>query len=330
MNLSEEKLFSYLINKFEFVVEEFFIEELNEKQFIVLNYGKDGVYGIVFSNDSNKNLVGKSAFYYLKDKGKAFALNNVIFTKRQDVTDEISNFYNGVYFNEDIGKIISYDAGCEFLIEVIKSLNSDNSKKKVSLFNMPSKITAILIAINVIMFVISAFLSGSIIDIKTGVLVELGAKVNILIADGQYFRLLTAVFLHGGLMHILFNMYALYALGNFVEETFGKIGYLIIYFISGILSTFASYLFSSAISIGASGAIFGLLGACLIFAMLKKNKVGKQFLFDILSVVALNIVIGITTPDIDNFAHIGGLISGAILALIIMNFSAFNKKNREK
>ena len=330
MKLSEEKLFSYLINRFNFVVEEFFIEELNEKQFIALNYSEDGVYGIVFSNDSNKNLIGKSAFYYLKDKGKSFALNNVIFTKRQDVSDEISNFYNGVYFNENTEKIISYDAGCEFLIEVIKSLNNINSKKKVSLSNMPSKITAILIGINLIMFIISAIMSGSIIDIKTGVLVELGAKINPLIANGQYFRLLTAMFLHGGLMHILFNMYALYALGNFVEEAFGKVGYLIIYFVSGILSTFASYFFSAAISVGASGAIFGLLGACLTFAIFKKNKIGKQFLFDILSVIVLNIVIGISSPDIDNFAHIGGLISGSLISLIIMNFSVFKKEIREK
>ena len=146
----------------------------------------------------------------------------------------------------------------------------------------------------------------------------MGAKVNTLIDDGQWWRLITAAFLHGGLIHILFNMIALKSIGVQVEKIYGWKKYLVIYFTAALGSSALSYVFSpKSISVGASGAVFGLLGAMLIFGIIKRDIIGKSFVFNIIQVIFLNIVIGLTVPNIDNWGHIGGLILGALVAKIL-------------
>ena len=117
-------------------------------------------------------------------------------------------------------------------------------------------------------------------------------------------------------MHIAFNMYALYSLGNLVEQIYGTKKYLIIYFASGLLASFTSYKLSPYVSIGASGAIFGLLGACAVFAYKEKERIGKDFLIDMASVIFLNVIIGLTMSNIDNVAHLGGLFGGVLISII--------------
>uniref|UniRef100_UPI00311AB718 rhomboid family intramembrane serine protease n=1 Tax=Clostridium sporogenes TaxID=1509 RepID=UPI00311AB718 len=185
--------------------------------------------------------------------------------------------------------------------------------------NKKTTITKIIIGINIFMYLITAFLSGSIFTSDIRVLIFLGAKVNSFINNGEYYRLITAMFLHGGLIHLALNMYALNSIGPLVEIYFGKVKYLIIYFISGILSSYFSYLFSSSVSIGASGAIFGTLGATLIIAYKNRKKGGKEFLNNIISVIVINLVLGFSIPNVDNFGHIGGLIGGVIVTLLLMS-----------
>jgi len=185
--------------------------------------------------------------------------------------------------------------------------------------NKKTTITKIIIGINIFMYLITAFLSGSIFTSDIRVLIFLGAKVNSFINNGEYYRLITAMFLHGGLIHLVLNMYALNSIGPLVEIYFGKVKYLIIYFISGILSSYFSYLFSSSVSIGASGAIFGTLGATLIIAYKNRKKGGKEFLNNIISVIVINLVLGFSIPNVDNFGHIGGLIGGVIVTLLLMS-----------
>ncbi|EJO5346264.1 rhomboid family intramembrane serine protease [Clostridium botulinum] len=191
--------------------------------------------------------------------------------------------------------------------------------------NKKTTITKIIIGINVFMYLITVFLSGSILTSDIRVLIFLGAKVNSLISNGEYYRLITAMFLHGGLIHLLLNMYALSSIGPLVETYFGKTKYLVVYFISGILSSYFSYLFSSSVSIGASGAIFGTLGATLIIAYKNRKKGGKEFLNNIISVIIINLILGFSIPNVDNFGHIGGLIGGVIITLLLVN----RKKNVE-
>lgn len=182
-----------------------------------------------------------------------------------------------------------------------------------------SIITIALISVNVIMYIITAILSGDIIDSDIRVLIFLGAKVNELISSGEYYRLITAMFLHGGLMHLLLNMYALNALGPFIEKVYGSAKYVIIYFVAGIVSSIFSYMFSEGVSIGASGAIFGLFGSVLIFSLKMKDRVGNGMLKNIVSVIGINIFIGISMPNIDNLAHLGGLIGGIFISLMFKN-----------
>ncbi len=182
-----------------------------------------------------------------------------------------------------------------------------------------SIITIALISVNVIMYIITAILSGDIIDSDIRALIFLGAKVNELISSGEYYRLITAMFLHGGVIHLLLNMYALNALGPFVEKVYGSAKYVIIYFVAGIVSSIFSYMFSEGVSIGASGAIFGLFGAVLIFSLKMKDRVGKGMLKNIISVIGINIFIGISIPNIDNLAHLGGLIGGILISLMFKN-----------
>ncbi|SHI62384.1 Membrane associated serine protease, rhomboid family [Clostridium cavendishii DSM 21758] len=176
-----------------------------------------------------------------------------------------------------------------------------------------------LIAINLIVFIISAIKSGSVWNIKKDILVELGAKVNYLINGGEYERLIKSMFLHSGLIHFVFNMYALYSLGNLINQIYGTKKYLIIYFLSGIVASFTSYKLSYGVSVGASGAIFGLLGSCLFFAYKEKQRIGKEFFIDIISVIILNLIIGLSIPNIDNSAHFGGLFAGIIITFFIYN-----------
>lgn len=216
------------------------------------------------------------------------------------------------YFDESLNEIINE------LANVINYNRPQNQERK------NSTATFILIGINILVFLITAYLSNSLFDINADVLVQFGAKYNPAIESGQYFRLLTCMFLHGGVIHIALNMYALYSIGPLVEKIYGRSKYLTIYFITGIIASLASYMFSSGISVGASGAIFGLLGAVLAYAFKERNNIGKDFLRSVLSVLIANLIIGLSIANIDNFAHMGGAISGVILGEIYMNF--FRKK----
>ena len=195
---------------------------------------------------------------------------------------------------------------------------ASNEKQDVQKQPLPI-LTYSLIAINVVAFIITAVLSGNFVDSDINVLVYLGAKVNSLISQGQYYRLITCMFLHGGIVHVGVNMYSLYIIGPLVEKIYGKAKFLIIYFVAGIMASYFSFLFSNSISIGASGAIFGLLGASLIFAMKMKDRIGKGFMMNIVTVIVINLVIGFSLANVDNFGHLGGLVGGSIVSYLVFN-----------
>jgi rhomboid protease GluP len=144
----------------------------------------------------------------------------------------------------------------------------------------------------------------------------LGMKVNALIIQGQYWRLFTPMFLHASVLHIGFNMYALYVLGTGLERFYGHGRYLTLYLLAGFSGNVASFLFSSAASLGASTAIFGMLGAQAVFFYQNREVFGpvaRQSLMNIITIAAINLLIGLS-PGIDNWGHLGGLVGGAIFA----------------
>lgn len=145
-------------------------------------------------------------------------------------------------------------------------------------------------------------------------LAALGLKVNEFILEGELWRLFTPMFLHGSILHIGFNMYALYIFGPGLERQFGHTRFLALYFLSGFAGNVASFMFSSAPSLGSSTAIFGLLGAQGVFLYTNRKVFGgvaRRALNNIIMIAAINLIIGLN-PGIDNWGHMGGLIGGTL------------------
>ena len=145
----------------------------------------------------------------------------------------------------------------------------------------------------------------------------LGAKVNDLIAAGQVWRLITPVLLHGSLVHVGFNMYALYLFGPRMEMSFGHWRFAALYVLSGFAGNVFSMMFTQAASLGSSTAIFGLLGAYGVYVYQNRKLFGEDVsrasLARIIQVAAINLLIGLS-PGIDNWGHVGGLIGGSAFA----------------
>jgi rhomboid protease GluP len=175
-------------------------------------------------------------------------------------------------------------------------------------------LTYVLIGINIIVFLLMTLAGGT---TNQSVLIAFGAKVNSLIKEGQVWRLLTSMFIHIGILHITFNMYALWAIGPLTERVFGHRRFFIIYILSGLGGSFASFLFTTALSAGASGAIFGLVGALLYYSY-KRPSLWKSGLgINLVVIIVVNFIFGLTQPGIDNFAHLGGLLTGAVISVLL-------------
>jgi rhomboid protease GluP len=174
-------------------------------------------------------------------------------------------------------------------------------------------VTWILLAAILVVFAAETLAGGS---TSLEVLVRMGAKVTPLIAAGQYWRLFTSMFLHIGIMHLLFNGYALIVIGIELERLFGPWRFLSLYLLAGLFGSLASYAFSSSLAAGASGAIFGLIGGLAAFFALHRERLGtwgRRRLGNIVFLIVLNLFLGFTQPGIDNLAHLGGLLSGMAL-----------------
>lgn len=180
-------------------------------------------------------------------------------------------------------------------------------------------LTYILLGINIVVFLVDALTAfigvgaGSV-----GLLTLVGAKVNAAILQGQYWRLITPMFLHVGILHLGFNSYFLYRIGPWAERNLGTARFAAIYFLSGVAAAIASFALNSQPSVGASGALFGVIGAMLPVLYRNRSVLAntRQMINSIVMTIAINLVIGFS-PGIDNWAHIGGLLAGVALALLI-------------
>lgn len=152
---------------------------------------------------------------------------------------------------------------------------------------------------------------------NTATLIKYGAKVNPLIYEGEWWRFITPVFLHIGFLHIAMNTLALYYLGMVVEKIYGHVRFLLIYLFAGITGFIASFLFSTNLSAGASGAIFGCFGALLYFGMIHPSLFSRTMGRNVLFILGLNLALGFSTTGIDNAGHLGGLLGGFLAAGIV-------------
>ena len=144
----------------------------------------------------------------------------------------------------------------------------------------------------------------------------LGAKINEAIRAGQLWRFFTPMFLHGSILHILFNMYALFNFGPTLEPHYGRLRFLMLFFLAGFAGNVISFMFSTSPSVGSSTAIFGLLGAEGVFLYQNRELFGdtaRRALNQVVTIAVINLVIGLS-PGIDNWGHIGGLLGGTLFA----------------
>ena len=203
-----------------------------------------------------------------------------------------------------------------------RQLTGTNDLKEMLGLFIPKEgfyITPIIININLLIYVAMVFAGLGLVSFRGSDLLYWGANFRPLTTGGQWWRLLTSTFLHGGLMHVLANMYGLLFVGILLEPVLGRARYAFVYLATGILASMASiWWYDATVSVGASGAIFGLYGfflACLLLKVFPPD-FGKAFLASTLVFVGFNLLMGFT-GGIDNAAHIGGLVSGFILGLIM-------------
>ena len=183
--------------------------------------------------------------------------------------------------------------------------------------------TSVLLAAIIAMYVVEIAVGGPgslMAGPPTPKLVDLGAAVALWpargglvgIATGQYWRLVSSMFLHAGLLHIAFNAYALWIFGNVVEQELGRLRFLLIYFVTGLCAGAASYAFGpEAVAVGASGAIFGIFGAFIAYNFRRRHlAVAAARLRAAVTLILLNAFLAFTISGIDWRAHVGGLVAG--------------------
>ncbi|WP_458412495.1 rhomboid family intramembrane serine protease [Schinkia sp. CFF1] len=215
----------------------------------------------------------------------------------------------------DLKSLLASDEDPVFFMQAIRRTEKMRiqAEKNLLFANKPS-LTYGLVAVNVIMFLLLEWV-GSSTDIET--LIKFGAKYNPLILAGDWWRFITPMFLHIGFLHLAMNMMALYYLGLSVERIFGTWRFSLIYFAAGIAGAVSSFAFSTSVSAGASGAIFGCFGALLYFGVVHPSLFYRTMGANIFGVLAINLAFGFLVPVVDNSAHIGGLIGGFLASAIV-------------
>ncbi len=205
------------------------------------------------------------------------------------------------------------EKGIELFTKLTGDINDTNEKKAAKAKNIfevkKPIITYILLGINILIYILMTIFGYD------KFILWFGLHPDIVTA-GHYYRLFTSMFLHANLLHLIFNMYSLYIIGSQIENFFGKTKYLVTYIFSGLIAALMSMIFTKAWSVGASGAIFGLLGALLYFGYHYRMYLGTVIKSQIIPIIVLNLIIGFSTSGIDNAAHIGGLIGGIIGAMM--------------
>ena len=334
-NLITMKLLHYFITEKNYnpiilqgVENEIWLENLEEDCKVVRI-----VSGYIHNDEQFKFDVFKTKRILKKIKKKTFSLNlNVmsIFLDMGENVGEInddpklmcvnvkeesdlnkSDFIKNVF--PDLTSKMKYtESGVELFIKITNDINEHNKEdadrlEKVFKSKVPY-ITYLLIAINVIMYFVPLVFG------KNNMFIETFCIHGPSIRSGQYYRLLTGIFLHGSIIHLGCNCYALYVIGTQIESFLGRIKYLVIYFISGLVGGLFSMIFNGATgSIGASGAIFGLMGALAYFGYYYRVYFGNILKTQIIPLILLNLGLGFVLGGIDNFAHIGGLIGGVFV-----------------
>ena len=251
--------------------------------------------------DFQKTNQDDKTYKYINIKETDDLLNN------QVIQTNFSDLKNNLEFKEE---------GFSLFLKITNEINEKNREEAIKNDDIfaPKKIivTYVIIGLLVLIYLLGLFTNNQ--DNFINMFAVYGPFIR---KYHEYYRLLTGTLLHGGLFHLLSNCYALYIIGSQIESFYGKSKYLIIYLFSAITGSLLSITLANNASIGASGAIFGLMGALLYFGYYYRVYIGSTWKQRILPVILLNLVIGLIVPGIDYFAHIGGLIGGVLISMAV-------------
>ena len=227
-------------------------------------------------------------------------------------------------FPDIVEKTKHEEKGVDLFLKISENINKESyekSKKTEKIFSMKEPVvTYVIMVVCIFLYLFIAFTgSSNIIDINVNDLVEFGGNVGSLVKSGEYFRLFSSIFLHGSILHLACNMYSMYVIGPQLESFYGKLKYLYIFILSGISGSLLSLAFnpSNIVSVGASGAIFGILGALCYFGYHYRVYLGNALKSQILPIIGLNLMLGFMVNGIYNFAHIGGLVGGIFASMAV-------------
>lgn len=244
--------------------------------------------------------------------------------------EEINNSDLSSIFPTIKTDLVKNTGSLDLILNVTKDINEKTqreNKRYESLFSYKKPtMTYILIALCILMFIVELIISRAKLDIYS--LLLLGANYKVLLQNFEVHRLISYMFLHASFIHLITNMYSLYIIGNTIESKFGRVKYLIIYLVSGIIGGLLSAGSGNVVSVGASGAIFGLLGAICYFGYVYRLYFKETLKRSIIPVIIINLGIGLFVSGIDIWCHIGGLIGGFLCAMIVGISETPNRKDR--
>ena len=260
-------------------------------------------------------------FLDLNDNVELHEVKDIDSISLKDI-NEIGNNELSEIFPDIKDKLIKDEKGIELIINVTNDINNKTEKENKIYENIFKQkkvvVTNILITLCIVAFMVLVYIGGNPFGFEGSLLYKYGANLKQAVVDNfEIYRLLTAAFLHASIFHLAFNMYALFILGNQLENYIGKVKFLIVYLVSAVTGCLMSCIFSGSLSVGASGAIFGLLGSLLYFGYHFRLYLGTVLKTQIIPLICINLLLGFMDSSIDNAAHIGGLIGGYLTTMAL-------------
>lgn len=281
----------------------------------------------------------KSVMKQIKKKTLSLSMNalnifldlddNVKLNNQKNIDSVRLETFEGIKKNEALTgafpnikkNLIQKSEGLDFIINVTNDLNKKTEKenKNYEKTFKPKKIIAtnIIMTVCVLLYAFIGISNGNIVSIDAITLLNNGAVNQIAIKNGEIIRIIMAIFLHANIIHLIVNMYSLSIIGKQVETYLGKAKMLIIVLISGISGCLLSAVSGTMCGVGFSGALFGLLGSLLYFGYHYRLYLGEALRTQIIPIIIYNLTLSFLIPNIDFFAHLGGLVGGYLCAMAV-------------
>ena len=246
-----------------------------------------------------------------------FAKNEDDLLKSSVIKEKFPDLEDNMQYSEE---------GFQLFLKITEEINVKNRKESMETEKIfeQKKIVVNYVILGILALI---FLMSFIFNKSDYLILRFGVS-RPFIRLGEYFRLLTGTFIHVDIFHLLGNGYALYIIGSQIENFYGKTKFIIIYLVSALTGSLLSICMHETFSIGASGAIFGLLGSLLYFGYHYRVYFGSVIINKILPVIIFNLVLGFMISGVDNFAHIGGLIGGILISMALGINSKDKKRDR--